>query len=105
MGSGKNLWDRADPCRSGSCGGACLSSSLCFEEIKWGGPLQVMHCKVYNMGHCCLPITQQAEPGGCMFSELNICNQFTEDACRLFVLCVPCLTLLVDQQGTAQNLS
>ena len=26
-----------DSCRSGSSGGVCLSSSLCFEDIKGGG--------------------------------------------------------------------
>ena len=52
-----------------------------------GEHLQVVHCKVYNMGHCCLPITLQAEAGGCMFSELKICNQFLEDTCRLCVMC------------------
>ena len=65
-----------------------------------GGRLQVVHCKVYNMGHCCLPL---------------LCKLNLEDVCFLNliyvtslqwtladrVLCVPCLTLLVDQQGTA----
>ena len=52
-----------------------------------GQCLQVVHSKVYNIGHCCLPATLQAEPGGCMLSLLNICNQFTEDACRPCVMC------------------
>ena len=46
-----------------------------------------MHCKVYNMGHCCLPVTLQAEAGGCMFPELNICNQFMEDTWQLGIMC------------------
>ena len=40
---GKKVY--GDPCRSGSCGGACLSSSLCFEDIKGGGVFKLCTAK------------------------------------------------------------
>ena len=66
---------------------AVVGHACVFWEHKVEECLQVVHCKVYNISHCCLPATLQAEPGGCMLSEHNIYNQFTEDACRLCVMC------------------
>ena len=89
-----------DPCKSGSCGGACLSRSVCFEDIKWGSAFKLCTAKFTTWVTAACPL---------------LCKLNVEDVCFLYlifvtrlrrmlanrVLCVPCLTLLVDQQGTA----
>ena len=65
-----------------------------------GGVFNLCTAKFITWVTASLLITLQGEPGGC----LNICNQFTEDACRMCVRCTM-FGMLVDQQGTAQDLS
>ena len=100
----KNLWDRADPCRSGSCGGACLSSSVCFEDIKWGSVFKLCTAKFTTWVTAACPLLCKLNlEDVCFLNLIHVTSLQRTLADR--VLCVPCLTLLVDQQGTVRDLS